>query len=84
MNIQEYLHSCRELSALCTQNGWIDNDTLEVQIVDRRPDQITAAVQFDEIIMEGAGCIAGRVPCFGQVRVRLDSDGNVMGMDIPE
>ncbi len=84
MNIQEYLRSCRELSALCTQNGWIDNDTLEVQVMDRRPNQITAAVQFDEIIMEGAGCIAGRVPCFGQVRMRLDSNGNVVGMDIPQ
>lgn len=83
MTIHDYLLSCRELSALCSQNGWIDNETLEVQIVDARPDQILAAVQFDEVIMEGAGCIAGRVPCFGHVRMRLDGAGNVVGMDIP-
>jgi len=83
MNIHDYLRTCRELSALCSQNGWIDNDTLEVQIMDQRPDQVIAAVQFEEVIMEGAGCVAGRVPCFGQVRMRLDGAGNVVGMDIP-
>ncbi len=83
MNIHDYLRSCRELSALCSQNGWIDNDTLQVQILGRRANQVTAAVQFDEVIMEGAGCIAGRIPCFGQVQMHLDGDGNVVGMDIP-
>lgn len=83
MNVQEYLRSCRELSRLCSQNGWIDNDTLAVEIIDARPHQVTAAVQFEEVIMEGAGCVAGRVPCFGQVRMHLDNRGHVVGMEIP-
>jgi hypothetical protein len=84
MNVHDYLRTCRELSGLCTQNGWIDNDTLRVQIVEKRQDRVIAAVQFDEIIMEGAGCIAGRIPCFGHVHMYLDQGGAVVGMDIPD
>lgn len=83
MNVQQYLRDCRELSRLCSQNGWIDNDTLQVEILDQRPDEVVAAVQFDEVIMEGSGCVAGRVPCFGQVRMRVDRAGNVLGMEVP-
>lgn len=86
MNVQEYLRECRELTRLCTQNGWIDNDTLKVEILQAqgRGGEVIAAVQFEEIIMEGAGCIAGRVPCYGQLRMRLDEDGNVIHMAIQE
>ena len=27
--------------------------------------------------MEGAGCVAGRVPCYGRVRAELTEDGDV-------
>ena len=85
MKVQEYLRECRELARLCTQNGWIDNDTLKFEIIESRDGgQVTAAVQFEEIIMEGAGCIAGRVPCYGQVRMRLDGAGDVVHMDVQE
>ena len=84
MNIQEYLHTCRELSRFCSQNGWIDNDTLEVEVVEEGPQQVLASVQFEEILMEGAGCVAGRVPCFGQVRMRLDDAGHVVDMSLIE
>jgi len=83
MKVQQYLRDCRELSRLCSQNGWIDNDTLKVEIVEERPGHVVAAVQFDEVIMEGSGCVAGRVPCFGQVRMRVDGSGNVLGMEAP-
>lgn len=81
-NVRQYLRDCRELSQLCSQNGWIDNDTLTVEILERQSDQLLAAVQFDEVIMEGSGCVAGRVPCFGRVHVRLDPAGNVLGLDV--
>lgn len=84
MNVQEYLRACRELNRFCSQNGWIDNDTLEVQIVAKGPDRVTAAVQFEEVIMEGAGCIAGRVPCFGQIRLHVDPGGNVLDVEFPD
>lgn len=60
MSVQEYLRSCREFNKLCSQNGWIDNDTLAVHIEQRDARHVVAAVNFDEVIMEGAGCTADR------------------------
>jgi hypothetical protein len=77
-----YLASCREIAALCSQNGWIDNTTLAVEVLDRGQDQVLAAVTFEEVIMEGAGCIAGRVPCYGRVRARLGPAGEVLEVQV--
>nr|VFK25572.1 MAG: hypothetical protein BECKMB1821G_GA0114241_101440 [Candidatus Kentron sp. MB]VFK34475.1 MAG: hypothetical protein BECKMB1821I_GA0114274_10734 [Candidatus Kentron sp. MB]VFK76773.1 MAG: hypothetical protein BECKMB1821H_GA0114242_10744 [Candidatus Kentron sp. MB] len=82
MNIHEYLCACRELSQFCSQNGWIDNETLEVEIVKKEHGSVIAMVSFEEIIVEAAGCIGGKIPCQGRVRVFLDGDGNATGMEI--
>ena len=82
MELEEYLHQCRELNALCTQNGWIDNDTLRVDILEQNGPNILAAVSFEEILMEGAGCVAGRVSCYGRIRARLTENGQVERLDI--
>ncbi len=79
--LKDYLRECRELAGLCTQNGWIDNDTLRIEIVDHSTAEITLNVQFEEIIMEGAGCVADRIPCYGKLRLRLDNNGEVEGVD---
>jgi hypothetical protein len=39
-------------------------------------------VKFDELLMEGAECLAGRVSCFGQLRLYLDPDGKVVRAEI--
>ena len=77
MNIDDYLRSCRELSTLCSQNGWIDNDTLAVEVLEQDDHSVLAAVTFEEILVEGAGCVAGRVPCHGRVQIRLTETGDV-------
>ena len=82
MDLEKYLQQCRELNALCTQNGWIDNDTLRVDILEKNGPNILAAVSFEEILMEGAGCVAGRVACYGRVRARLTENGQVERLDI--
>nr|VFJ53635.1 MAG: hypothetical protein BECKFW1821B_GA0114236_101544 [Candidatus Kentron sp. FW] len=82
MNIHEYLCSCRELSGLCSQNGWIDNETLKIDILDKEKGSVVVAVTFEEIIVEAAGCIGGKIPCQGRVRIFLDDDGNAADMEI--
>lgn len=82
MHIKEFLTRCPELSRLCTQNGWIDNDTLEIEIVEQQLGSVTLNVRFEEIIMEGAGCIAGRIPCYGKLQLKLGADGDVREMEI--
>ena len=73
---------CPDLARLCSQNGWIDNDTLEVEVLEQGRDTLLAAVTFEEVIMEGAGCIAGRVPCYGRVRARLDPSGRIESIEV--
>lgn len=77
LSIHEYLKTCRELAGLCSQNGWIDNETLQVDVLEEQAPCWVLAVSFEEIIMEGAGCIAGRIPCYGRVEVELACDGQV-------
>ncbi|HDO34263.1 MAG TPA: hypothetical protein ENH08_03985 [Chromatiales bacterium] len=75
MKLGEYLATCRELSRFCSQNGWID-------VLERDGASLVAAVNFDEVLMEGSGCIAGRVSCYGRIRVTLDEQGDVRRMDL--
>lgn len=76
-DIERFLFSCRDLRAFCSQNGWIDNDTLYFEIVEQNDHQVIALVQFEEILMEGSGRVAGRVPCQGRLRLILDRFGEV-------
>ena len=76
-NIDRYLLSCRELTAFCSQNGWIDNQSMNYEIIEQNDHHVIAFVQFEEILMEGSGCIAGRIPCQGRLRLTLDRYGQV-------
>ena len=75
--IARYLHTCRELAGFCSQNGWIDDETLRYQVLGREGNTLIVIVEFEEILMEGAGCVAGRVSCYGRMRLYLDEDGDV-------
>jgi hypothetical protein len=78
----EYLANCRELRALCSQDGFIDNDTLSVEIQAETPETVTAWVEFDEVLVEGAGCVADRVSCAGWVRLIKDTTGQIATMEL--
>jgi len=76
-HIEQYLMSCRELTAFCSQSGWIDRNTLSYEILEENDHHIIAFVQFEEVLMEGSGCIAGRIPCQGKLCLTLDHYGQV-------
>ncbi len=76
-HIDRYLMACRELTAFCAQNGWIDNKTLDYEILEQNDRYVLAFVQFDEILMEGGGSIASRIPHQGRLRLTLDRYGQV-------
>lgn len=80
--VRDYLLRCRELATLCSQNGWIDDETLTIDVIDRQDGRLTCAVTFEEVVMEGAGCEAGRVPCYGRVRLGVDGDERVTGIEV--
>ncbi len=75
--LRDYLATAREVADFCTQNGWPDDATLEMSILEASPDRVTVAVTFEEVIMEGAGCIATRQPCYGSLSLELDTQGKV-------
>lgn len=75
--IQQFFETSNALAQLCQQNGWPDNDTLKVEVSQDGTQSAVCNVSFDEIVMEGAGCVAGRLGRWGQFRVLLDDGGNV-------
>lgn len=82
MQLDEHLARCRELNELCSQNGWIDNETLDYEVLERDGADWTLKVTFEEVVMEGSGCVASRVPCYGRVRVRMDDSGDVSELTV--
>ncbi len=66
-----------DLTAVCTQNGWPDPASLHVEILEQRPGELLCAVAFEEVIMEGSGCCAGRIGCWGRYRVELNAAGTI-------
>ncbi|MEW6354312.1 MAG: hypothetical protein AB1469_08475 [Pseudomonadota bacterium] len=81
--IKEFFAKTPKLAELCSQNGWPDPESLNVAVVDERPadaagnSEALCSVTFDEVVMEGSGCEAGRVSCWGRYRLKLDRQGNV-------
>ena len=81
-DVEKYLLTCRELCRFCSQNGWIDNDTLRFEILQQDKHFVLVNVEFEELLMEGAGCLAGRVSCYGQIRLCLDESGRIVRSEI--
>lgn len=69
VEISDLLGSCRELSVLCSQNGWIDTDTLSYDLIEQSASCVKLKVRFEEIVMEGSGCVAARISCYGYVDI---------------
>ncbi|MDP1708915.1 MAG: hypothetical protein Q8L89_07630 [Gammaproteobacteria bacterium] len=80
--VSAYFSSSAEIARLCTQNGWPDPASMRVEVLEETPAQIVCAVTFDEVIMEGSGCEAARVACWGRFHLRLDGQGEVMGVEL--
>ena len=80
--VRAYFAATPRLAELCNQNGWPDPETLAVEVVAQRPGELECNVAFEEVIMEGAGCIAGRLSCWGRYRLRLDPRGEVLDAEL--
>jgi hypothetical protein len=76
--VAAYLERCRELADFCSQNGWIDNRSLDFEIQKRDARELLVAVKFTEVIMKGAGCEARRMPCFARLLLRTDERGEIV------
>jgi hypothetical protein len=75
--IRDYLARSRELAGLCEQNGWIDNDSLQIEWETSADTEARVSVHFTEVIMEGAGCVADRRERFGRLILAFTPDGEI-------
>lgn len=76
-HIERYLIACSELGAVCAENGRIDADSLDYEILEQNDHHVLALVQFEEIIVESSGRIGGRIAHQGRLRLILDRYGQV-------
>lgn len=76
--IDDWLHGNLLITRFCTQNGWIDDDTLRYEVSRPGDEWTRISVYFTEVVMEGSGCVADRIECFGQVDLRLDGSERVL------
>ena len=80
--IEHYLKSCRELTRCCSQNGWIDTESLRYRILIETGNELVGNVEFDELLMEGTGTRGRRVHCSGQVHLLLDQVGRIIRAEV--
>ena len=80
--IERYLKSCRELSRLCSQDGWIDNRSLRYTVMLETAGEVFIEVEFDELLRDGSGRLGGRITCCGQLHLYLDDYGHVVRVDV--
>ena len=80
--VARFLRETPLLARFCSQNGWIDEDSLRFETCRLGADQWRVSVRFDEIVVKAAGCVGRRVPCFGWLRVRLDGAGQVREAEV--
>jgi hypothetical protein len=76
--IMKYLQNCKELSAFCSQNGWIINESITYEVLQRDQNGVLIYTTFLESIMEGSGCQCDQKSCYGRLQLIVDDAGEVL------
>lgn len=79
--ITHLLQNCKELNAFCTQNGWIINESIYYEILERKPESLLIYVTFQESIMEGSGCQCDQKSCYGRLLLKLNAKAEIIGIE---
>ena len=76
--VRQFFSRTPLLARLCDQNGWLDEDSLEIKPLGDDGSESHYEVRFEEILKEGSGCECGRNLRWGRVALRLSADGQVI------
>ena len=80
--IEHHLKSCPELARFCSRSGCIDSDSLRYTVIMENSHEMVINIEFEELLMEASGILAGRVRCFGQLHLFLDQYGRVIRTEV--
>ncbi len=81
-NIEHYFLNTNLLATLCDQNGWIDEDSLQITLLEQKGLNSIYEIRFEEILKEGSGCECGRNDCWGKIELTQSSAGEVINAQI--
>lgn len=80
--IMKFLQSTNKLAAFCSQNGGIIDESIHYEVLERHADSLMIYVTFLESIMEGSGCQCDQKSCYGQLRLELNDNDEIISADI--
>jgi hypothetical protein len=80
--IETYLKSCVELARFCSQNGWIDSNSVRYQVIREFGNEIIIEIEFDEMLQAGTDTVVERIPCRGQLHLLTDRYGHVVRAEV--
>ena len=80
--VSDYFSRSAEITRLCTQNGWPDPASMHITLLEQTDTQVVCAVTFDEVVMEGSGCEAARVACWGRFRLQLNQYDEIIAAEL--
>ena len=72
----------RNQTRFCSQNGWIDKDSLRYIVIWETINEVRVDIVFDELLKDGCNYRAGKVSCRGQMRLLLDSRGRIARAEV--
>lgn len=81
-SIMDYLQNVKELSIFCSQNGWIINESINYEVLQRDEKRVLIYTTFLESIMEGSGCQCDQKSCYGRLLLTLDDNGAVVSSSV--
>lgn len=81
--ILTFLKNCKELTAFCSQNGWIIDESIHYEILEQHPDGLLIYATFLESIMEGSGCQCNQKSCYGRLQLKSNDTGEIIAATIP-
>lgn len=76
--IKIFLENSNVLTDFCSQNGWIINESIQYEVLERKSGELLIYITFLESIMEGSGCQCDQKSCYGRLKLILNNRGEIV------
>ncbi len=76
--IKIFLEHSNVLTDFCSKNGWIINESIQSEVLERKSGELLIYITFLESIMEGSGCQCNQKSCYGRLKLMLNDKGEIV------